>query len=69
MFIKIKNGEYWVFSSKKASLHCMPWYKSKSIKEIKIKYAKKLINFKMNYKKQRQLRADKLNVKITYVTD
>ena len=46
MFISKRGNEYWVWSSKKASLDCMPWYKSESIEEIKIKYSKKIIKLK-----------------------
>lgn len=43
MFIVKKGNQYWLWSSKKASLDCMPWYKSKYLinifkkaKEIKL---------------------------------
>ena len=29
--IIFKDGQYWVFSSKRASLDCMPWYKSNNL--------------------------------------
>jgi hypothetical protein len=29
--IIFKQGQYWVFSSKAASLDCMPWYKSNTL--------------------------------------
>jgi len=45
MFIAKRGNQYWLWSSKKASLDCMPWYKSESIKHVfekvkEIKFAK-----------------------------
>lgn len=51
--IIFKQGQYWVFSSKKASLDCMPWYKVdadseeeafKAVSEIKKKVEKRKAN-------------------------
>ncbi len=33
--IKRKQGQYWIFSSKSASLDCMPQYKCKSVGMVK----------------------------------
>lgn len=36
MHIKLKGGKYWVWSSKKASLDCMPWYKLNNLNDLPI---------------------------------
>lgn len=49
MFITKKGNQYWLWSSKKASLGCMPWYKSESLKKIQVKYFKKTRELNQNY--------------------
>tara|TARA_R110000851_G_scaffold248661_1_gene401179 strand:- start:153 stop:350 length:198 start_codon:yes stop_codon:yes gene_type:complete len=34
MFVKLKKGHYWVFSSEKASLDCMPQQKFSTIEKL-----------------------------------
>ncbi len=46
MFIAKKDNQYWLWSSKKASLDCMPWYKAYSLLEIQRKYFKKMSKIK-----------------------
>ena len=42
MHIKLKNGQYWVWSSKKASLDCMPWFKLNSLDDLPSKLKPKI---------------------------
>ena len=37
MHIKFKQNQYWVWSSKKASLDCLPQYKFDSLEEAEVR--------------------------------
>ena len=41
MYFKLKAEQYWVWSSKKASLDCLPWYKFDTIREMRLFFARK----------------------------
>lgn len=36
MFIAKKDNQYWIWSSKKSSLDCMPWYKANTKEEVEL---------------------------------
>ena len=43
MHIKLKDGKYWVWSSKKASLDCIPWFKCSTFQGLK-EYCRNAVN-------------------------
>ena len=56
MHIKLKDGKYWVWSSKKASLDCMPWYKLNNLDELPTKLKRKTTVAKTIFEKSLKMK-------------
>jgi hypothetical protein len=76
MYCELKKGEYWIWSSRIASLDCLPQYKLKTIKQLNDKILsiseskvkaikqrkidKKKARQRKEYEKSQQMRGERL---------